>query len=78
MVIVITLLYIVTIVDFALIWTNIHSVFVNYGQNFWAEISFYSSPGVKTIISAGTVSAVGTVLVDSTMVHAKMLLFERL
>ncbi|SJL04753.1 uncharacterized protein ARMOST_08123 [Armillaria ostoyae] len=68
MVVVITLLYIVTIIDFALIWTNIHSVFVKYGQNFWTEISFYYSPGVKTIISAGTVSAVGTVLADSTMI----------
>ncbi|KAK0474848.1 hypothetical protein IW261DRAFT_1497364 [Armillaria novae-zelandiae] len=68
MVVVITLLYIVTIIDFALVWSNIPSIFVNHGQNFWTEIMFSNSPGVKTIISAGTVSAVGTVLADSTMI----------
>ncbi|KAK0185854.1 hypothetical protein F5146DRAFT_1143371 [Armillaria mellea] len=68
MVVVITLLYIVTIIDFALIWSNIFSVFVSYGQNISTEFSFYSSPGVNAIISSGTVSAAGTVLADSTMI----------
>ncbi|KAK0454277.1 uncharacterized protein EV420DRAFT_1556059 [Desarmillaria tabescens] len=65
----ITLLYIFTAIDFALIWSNIHcSVFINHGQNLWTENVFYGSPGVTTIISAGTASAVGTILADSTMI----------
>ncbi|KAK0227920.1 hypothetical protein IW262DRAFT_564321 [Armillaria fumosa] len=68
MVVVITLLYIVTIIDFAFIWSNIPSIFDKHGQNFWTEYSFSYGPGVNTIISAGTVSAVGTVLADSTMI----------
>ncbi|KAK0502633.1 hypothetical protein EDD18DRAFT_1099689 [Armillaria luteobubalina] len=49
MVVVITLLYIVTIIDFAFIWSNVPSIFVHH------EYLFYGSPGVKTIISAGTI-----------------------
>ena len=78
MVVVITLLYIVTIIDFALIWSNILSIFVSHGQNISTEFLFYSGPGVNTIISAGTVSAAGAALADSTMVHTKMLLSNNL
>ncbi|KAK0465883.1 uncharacterized protein EV420DRAFT_1636446 [Desarmillaria tabescens] len=36
--------------------------------NLWTENVFYGSPGVTTIISAGTASAIGTILADSTMI----------
>lgn len=38
MVVVITLLYIVTIIDFAFIWSNVPSIFVHHGQNFLDRI----------------------------------------
>ncbi|KAG7451843.1 uncharacterized protein BT62DRAFT_926024 [Guyanagaster necrorhizus] len=68
MVVLIILLYIVTTVDFALIMSNINSVFVDHGQSFRTENVFYESPGVSAIISTGVASTLCTILADSTMI----------
>ncbi|SJL14770.1 uncharacterized protein ARMOST_18238 [Armillaria ostoyae] len=68
MIIIITLLYIATMVNFLIRWTEAHSQFVRNGQSFWTKFLCYSSFNATVIIGASVPAAISTILADSTII----------
>ncbi len=70
MIIVITLLYFITIINFIISWSYIRAVFISNGQNFWARFLFYNTPtdGVRSQVALGISAIFCNTLADSIMV----------
>ncbi|PBK76389.1 hypothetical protein ARMSODRAFT_1078534 [Armillaria solidipes] len=69
MAIVLTLLYIVTTINFAFGWLYIHLIFVNNGQSLWTKyLSYSDSSGALMTVGSGATAAVCTILADSTII----------
>ncbi|KAK0219652.1 hypothetical protein EDD85DRAFT_960837 [Armillaria nabsnona] len=77
MVIIILLLHITTIIDLAITWSEIHSVFVDHGENLWSKFVVYISPDAVLSNGAGTVAAICSILADSTMIWRCWLVWGR-
>ncbi|PBK90779.1 hypothetical protein ARMGADRAFT_1064423 [Armillaria gallica] len=77
MVIIIVVLHITTIVDLAITWSEIHSVFVDQGQDLWSKFDAYISPDAVSSIGAATVGAICGILADSTMIWRCWLVWGR-
>ncbi|KAK0466131.1 uncharacterized protein EV420DRAFT_811202 [Desarmillaria tabescens] len=68
MVIVITLLYIVTTINFALAWLSICSLYINHGQSIWTKYQFYTIPTALVTLGSGISATICTILADSTII----------
>ncbi|KAK0224089.1 hypothetical protein IW262DRAFT_873040 [Armillaria fumosa] len=77
MVVIILLLYIATIIDLSFTWLEIHSMFIDHGQNLLTKYVVYISPGTVTSIGAGVVGAICSILADSTMIWRCWLVWGR-
>ncbi len=76
MIVVITLLHIVTTIDFSLNVSFIHSMFVDNAQNILTEYLFSFESGLILLVGTGSTSAICSVLVDATMVCVTLLEFS--
>ncbi|KAK0216474.1 hypothetical protein EDD85DRAFT_995925 [Armillaria nabsnona] len=68
MIVIIIFLYIATMVNFMIRWTEAHSEFVRNGQSFWTKFLFYSTGNATVIIGASVPAAISTALADSTII----------
>ncbi len=74
--IIIMLLYIATMVNFMIRWTEAHSQFVRNGQSFWTKFLCYSTSNATVIIGASVPAAISTMLADSTIVRITAPIFD--
>ncbi|KAK0488301.1 hypothetical protein EDD18DRAFT_1420172 [Armillaria luteobubalina] len=68
MIVIIILLHGVTMVNFAVEWSEIHFRYVNRGQSFWTEYLETSDPGTMMTLGEGIMAAICTILADSTII----------
>ncbi|PBK61406.1 hypothetical protein ARMSODRAFT_1025725 [Armillaria solidipes] len=68
MVVIIILLHIVTTVNFAVNWSDIHSRFVDHGQSFWTKYLAAYDPTIIITLGEGIMAAICTILADTTII----------
>ncbi|KAK0209250.1 hypothetical protein DFS33DRAFT_1272286 [Desarmillaria ectypa] len=68
MAIIITILYIVSIISLAFDWSCHHAMFVNNGQNLWTKYLFITTPHLPLMVGIGGTGAICTILADSIMI----------
>ncbi|KAK0209254.1 hypothetical protein DFS33DRAFT_1451951 [Desarmillaria ectypa] len=68
MAIIITILYIVSIISLAFAWSSLHAMFVDNGQNFWTKYLFINTTHLSLMVGIGVTGAICTILADSIMI----------
>ncbi|KAK0465864.1 uncharacterized protein EV420DRAFT_1759185 [Desarmillaria tabescens] len=66
MIIVIIMLYIGSIISFALIWSQL--VFFHNGWNFWTTYLYYCNPNIELVVVQGGIGIACTILADAIMI----------
>ncbi|KAK0471026.1 hypothetical protein IW261DRAFT_1671886 [Armillaria novae-zelandiae] len=66
MIIIIILLHGLTVANFAVYWSEIHSRYVNHGQSSWTKYSWTSDP--MMIFGEGIMAVICTILAESTII----------